>query len=127
MSRKPVLILISSETCPACKHFAPEWEELKNRLHGSFRMVSFRLKPGMSAPPTIDTYAPFYPSIILATADEYNRFFTDDDRPVTHSGVMKAKRYNAIFENGQWIPARKPNSADAISLWAKQSIKEGKN
>lgn len=116
---QPVLIYISKDSCGACKVFnSKEWENLKQRLNGKVRFVSFRLKEGQKVPAPLEDYAHWYPSIVLTSAKNYHKYFSDDDKLTSNqSGTLPAIQYNSVEEKGRIIPANRPNTADAIVNW----------
>ncbi len=123
---QPVLIYISKDSCGACKVFnAKEWESLKYRLNGKARFVSFRIKDSQRVPEAIEAYAQWFPSIILTSAANYNKYFSDDDKLTSHrSGTLPAVQYNSVEEKGKIIPAGRPSTADAIVNWFDKASKK---
>lgn len=122
----PVLIYISKDSCPACKSFNQrEWENVKYRLNGKVRFVSFRMKDGQRVPPCIEKYADWFPNIILTSARNYNEYFTSDNEcHLSKPGSLSALQFNSVEEDGVRKPAGRPYTADAIEAWFQKAVKK---
>lgn len=79
----PVLIYIAKDKCPACIHYASEWEDVITKLNGRARMVKIVCYPqgqNLPPPPPLKLYVQAFPTIFLAGPRSYFRCFTPDDQ-----------------------------------------------
>jgi len=117
----PVLIYLSKSGCPACRYFDSHWEKIKQKLAGKARFVKFVCNEFRQACPGLQSYATWYPSILLAGPKSYFRVFTPDDKlnEVDYSGSYEIKgiKFNAVKTTNGFEYGGRPNTADGVIAW----------
>lgn len=84
-----VLVYVAKKNCPACTKFDNNWRQLVNVLGHSMRLVKFECTPDRPAPPCLEPFVEYYPTLLLAPASSYHRYFTDDDDTLGTRGTVK--------------------------------------
>ena len=118
---KPVLILIGSDTCPACQGFASEWKQIKKDLKGKVRFVSFTVSATSQPHPAIIKYSGWLPSLVLAEPKSYFTVFTEKDsinEGVPSNYVIKGEKFNVVDNNATRFEfAGLPHTSESVVSW----------
>ena len=118
---KPVLVLIGSDTCPACRAFSSEWKQIKKDLKGEVRFVSFSVSENSQPHPSILKYSTWLPSLLLAEPKSYFTVFTEKDtivEGVPSTYVIKGEKFNVVDNNASRFEfAGLPHTSDSVVSW----------